>query len=131
MPIIVEAFLESPYPRFDYIGRCPTKPNYKSHKLHSANKYYAYRHVASHQSHSSLCGSLIAIKNILSSCPRRPQIIGCWWSDTQIQRKVIGSSIIGCEISSQLDKKITTWSIASCALSLACRPSVSKINKIS
>jgi hypothetical protein len=36
----------------------------------------------------------------------------------------------GCEISSLLDGKLARWSIASCALALACWPSISKIKKI-
>ena len=38
----------------------------------------------------------------------------------------VGDSIPRCEISSPLDIKLAIWSTASCALVLACRPSVSK-----
>jgi hypothetical protein len=36
--------------------------------------------------------------------------------------------IPGYEISSLPDGKLAKWSTASCALALACRPSISKIN---
>ena len=38
----------------------------------------------------------------------------------------VSGLIPGCEISPLLDKKLAKWSIASYALALACRPSVSK-----
>ena len=38
----------------------------------------------------------------------------------------VGSSVPGCEIPSLLDKLLARWSTASCALALACWPSVSK-----
>jgi hypothetical protein len=41
-----------------------------------------------------------------------------------LKEEVVGS-ILSYEISSLLDKKLTKWSTASCALALACRPSVS------
>ena len=41
-------------------------------------------------------------------------------------KEEVGGSIPGCEISFLLDKKLVRWSIASCAMTLACRPSVSK-----
>jgi hypothetical protein len=41
-------------------------------------------------------------------------------------KEEIGGSIHGCEISSLLDKLLPMWSNVSCALALACRPSVSK-----
>jgi hypothetical protein len=42
-------------------------------------------------------------------------------------KKEVGGSIPNCEISSLLDKKkLAKWSVASCALALACRSSVSK-----
>jgi hypothetical protein len=45
-------------------------------------------------------------------------------------KEEVGGSIPDCEISSLLDIKLIRWSIASCALTLACRPSISKIYKI-
>jgi hypothetical protein len=42
----------------------------------------------------------------------------------------VGNLIPGCEISSLLDGKFAKWSTASCALALACRPSVSQKLKI-
>jgi hypothetical protein len=44
-------------------------------------------------------------------------------------KEEVGNSIPGCEISSLLDGKLARWSTASCALALACRPSVSKKEK--
>ena len=41
-------------------------------------------------------------------------------------KEEIGSSILGCEISSLLDKKLARWSTASCALAYACRLSISE-----
>ena len=41
-------------------------------------------------------------------------------------KEEVGGSIVGCEISSLLDGKLARWSTASCALALACWPSVSK-----
>ena len=41
-------------------------------------------------------------------------------------KEEVGSSNPGYEFSSLLDGKFARWSIASCALALACRPSVSK-----
>ena len=41
-------------------------------------------------------------------------------------KEEVGGSIPGCEISSLLDKKMARWSTASCALGLACQPSVLK-----
>ena len=41
-------------------------------------------------------------------------------------KEEVGSSNPDCEISSLLDEKLVRWSTASCALTLACRPSVSK-----
>jgi hypothetical protein len=41
-------------------------------------------------------------------------------------KEEVGNSIPGCEISSLPDRKLARWSITSCALALACRPSVSK-----
>ena len=41
-------------------------------------------------------------------------------------KEEVGSSIFGCEIFSLLDKTFVRWSTVSCALALACRPSVSK-----
>ena len=42
-------------------------------------------------------------------------------------KKEVGGSIPSCEISSLLDKKPVRWSTASCALTLACRFTISKI----
>ena len=42
-------------------------------------------------------------------------------------KEEVGGLIPGCEISSLLDRKLARWSTASCALVLACRPSVSKM----
>ena len=39
-------------------------------------------------------------------------------------KEEVGGSIPGYEISSLLDIKLARWSIASCALALACQPSV-------
>jgi hypothetical protein len=44
-------------------------------------------------------------------------------------KEKIGGSIPDCEISSLLDGKLAKWSTASCALALACRPSVSQKRK--
>jgi hypothetical protein len=44
-------------------------------------------------------------------------------------KEEVGGSIRGFEISSLHDEKLAMWSIASCALALACRPSVSSTNK--
>jgi hypothetical protein len=41
----------------------------------------------------------------------------------------VGDSTPSCEISSLLDKKLARWSTASCALALACWPSISKKEK--
>ena len=41
-------------------------------------------------------------------------------------KEEVGGSISSSEISSILDRKLVRWSTASCALALACRPSVSK-----
>ena len=41
----------------------------------------------------------------------------------------VRGSIPSYEISSLLDEKLARWSIVSCALALACRPSVSKKEK--
>ena len=38
-------------------------------------------------------------------------------------KEEVGGSILDCEISRLLDKKLTRWSTASCALALTCRPS--------
>jgi hypothetical protein len=42
-------------------------------------------------------------------------------------KEEVGGSNPNCEISSLLDRKLAGWSIASCALAMACRPSVSEI----
>ena len=39
-------------------------------------------------------------------------------------KEEVGGSFPGSEISSLLDRQLATWSIASCALVLACRPSI-------
>ena len=39
-------------------------------------------------------------------------------------KEEVGGSFPGYEISSLLDRQLATWSIASCALVLACRPSI-------
>jgi hypothetical protein len=44
-------------------------------------------------------------------------------------KEEVGDLILGCEISSLLEEKLTRRSTASCALALACRPSVSKKGK--
>jgi hypothetical protein len=44
-------------------------------------------------------------------------------------KKEVGGSIPGCEISSLLEGKLAKWLIASYALVLPCRPSVSKKKK--
>ena len=44
-------------------------------------------------------------------------------------KEEVGGSNPGCEISSLLDGNLVRWSTASCALALACRPSVSKKKK--
>ena len=41
-------------------------------------------------------------------------------------KEEVGGSNPGCEISSLLDGKLVRWWTASCALALACQPSVSK-----
>ena len=41
-------------------------------------------------------------------------------------KEEVGGSIPDCVISSLLDIKLVRWSTASCAMVLACRPSVSK-----
>jgi hypothetical protein len=41
-------------------------------------------------------------------------------------KEEVGSSIPDYEISSLLDIKLVRWSTASCALTLACKPSLSK-----
>jgi hypothetical protein len=41
-------------------------------------------------------------------------------------KKEVGGSIPDCEISSLLDRKLARWSTASCALTPARQPSVSK-----
>jgi len=59
------------------------------------------------------------------------------WSETTLNywmmverypnlKEEVGGSIPACEISSLLDEKLAKWSTTSCALALACRPSVSK-----
>ena len=40
-------------------------------------------------------------------------------------KEEVGGSIPGCEISSLLDIRLARWSTASCALTLACRLSIS------
>jgi hypothetical protein len=47
--------------------------------------------------------------------------------DTQNLKEGVGDLIPTCEISSLLDGKLARWSTASCALALACRPSVSNL----
>jgi hypothetical protein len=44
-------------------------------------------------------------------------------------KEEVDGSMPGYEISSLLDRKLVGWSIASCALVLACRPSISKKRK--
>ena len=44
-------------------------------------------------------------------------------------KEEIGGSIPGCEISFLLDKNLVKWLTTSCALALACPPSVSKKQK--
>ena len=44
-------------------------------------------------------------------------------------KEEVGGSIPEYEISSPLDRKLATWSTVSCALALACRPSISQ-NKL-
>ena len=44
-------------------------------------------------------------------------------------KEEVGGAIPDCEISSLLDRKLVRWSIASCALALACARSVSKKKK--
>ena len=41
-------------------------------------------------------------------------------------KEEVGSSILDCEISSLPKEKLATWSSASCALTLACWPSIFK-----
>ena len=41
-------------------------------------------------------------------------------------KEELGGSILGCEISSLLDRRIVMWSTTSRALALACRPAASK-----
>jgi hypothetical protein len=59
------------------------------------------------------------------------------WSETTLNYRMmverypnikeeVDGSIPACEISSLLDEKLAKWSTASCALALACWPSVSK-----
>ena len=61
-----------------------------------------------------------------SGCgPRRPQTT----TGYPTMQEEVGGSILGCEISSLLDGKLVGWSTASCALVLACQPSVSKKKK--
>jgi hypothetical protein len=43
-------------------------------------------------------------------------------------KEEVGGSIPGCEISFMFDKIHVRWSTTSCALALACRPSVSTKN---
>ena len=40
-------------------------------------------------------------------------------------KEEVGNSISNCKISSLIDRKLARWSTASCALALACQPSVS------
>ena len=62
-----------------------------------------------------------------SGCgPRRPQTT----TGYPTMQEEVGGSILGCEISSLLDGKLVGWSTASCALVLACWPSVSKKKKM-
>ena len=49
-----------------------------------------------------------------------------WQIEKQRIKEEVGGLIPDCEISSLLDRKLVRWSIASCALALACRHSVSK-----
>jgi hypothetical protein len=44
-------------------------------------------------------------------------------------KEEVGGSIPNCEISSLHDGKLSKWLIASCALTLACRSSISKKKK--
>ena len=41
-------------------------------------------------------------------------------------KEEVGGSNPGCEISSLPDRKLARWSTASCALAMACQPSISK-----
>jgi hypothetical protein len=41
-------------------------------------------------------------------------------------KEEVGGSNPGCEISSLLDRTLAKWSTISCALTLACRPSIYK-----
>ena len=45
-------------------------------------------------------------------------------------KEEFGGSIPGCEISFQVDIKLTGWLIASCALALASRPSLLKTKHV-
>ena len=44
-------------------------------------------------------------------------------------KKEVGGSFLGCEIFSLLDIILVRWSNASCAMALACRPSIDLLKK--
>ena len=74
---------------------------------------------------SSSLQNCIGLKTLI----RRSETTQYYWMLVERysnMKEAIGGSIPGCQISSLLDKILARWSTTSCALALACRPSMWK-----
>jgi hypothetical protein len=87
-----------------------------------------------------LVSAIVKSANCASDCIDLSSRCTLSWSKTTLNYKMmverypnlkeeVGGSIPGCEISSLSDGKLARWSTASCALALACQPSITKKEK--